>query len=174
VMTAQKIREKSAQIPNFPKLLEHHITHLVLSHHGNLELGSPKVPMTLEALLVHSIDLMDARVNSWLEFMSKDPNETWTELSKLYGRHLWKGTIPTIRNKGPVEGRRRRDEEKRRGAWRPAPTPDAKREAPDKREAPQKQPENTEPDLPADLSFRPLSEIAPEAPEPPTAKSSAS
>jgi 3'-5' exoribonuclease len=166
VMTAQKIREKSAQIPNFPKLLEYHITHLVLAHHGNLELGSPKVPMTLEALLVHSIDLMDARVNSWLEFMSKDPNEKWTELSKLYERHLWKGTIPTIRNKSPVEGRRRRDGGKRRGADQPAPTPEPKREFPEKKQ------ETKEPDLPADLSFRPLSEIAPEPPEPPSAQSS--
>jgi 3'-5' exoribonuclease len=170
VMTAQKIREKSAQIPNFPKLLEYHITHLVLAHHGNLELGSPKVPMTLEALLVHSIDLMDARVNSWLEFMTKDPNEKWTELSKLYERHLWKGTIPTIRNKSPVEGRRRRDRdgERRRGAGQPARTPDPKREVPEEK------PETKAADLPADLSFRPLSEIAPEAPEPPPAKSSAS
>jgi 3'-5' exoribonuclease len=160
VMTAQKIREKSSQIPNFPKLLEHHITHLVLAHHGSLELGSPKVPMTLEALLVHSIDLMDAQVNSWLEFMSRDPNEKWTELSKLYGRHLWKGPVPTVRNRGPVAGGKRRDGSKRRGPSQAAPVAEPKREIEDKKT------ETTEADLPSDLSFRPLSEIAPENPEP--------
>jgi 3'-5' exoribonuclease len=107
VMTAQKIREKASRIDGFPPALEHHLTHLVISHHGQLDWGSPKVPMTLEALLVHLIDTLDSRVASWLELMERDPNEKWTELSKLYDRHLWKGPLPTTRARGPVEPRRR-------------------------------------------------------------------
>ena len=79
VMTAQKIREKTLAIPGFPPALEHHITHLVLAHHGQLEYGSPKVPMTLEALIVHSLDSLDSRIASWLEAMARDPNDRWTE-----------------------------------------------------------------------------------------------
>jgi 3'-5' exoribonuclease len=81
VATAQAIHEKAAQISNFPRHLEQHITHLVLSHLGAPEQGSPKAPMTLEALLLHCIDLMDSRVASWME---------------------------TARHKAPVEGKPRR------------------------------------------------------------------
>jgi 3'-5' exoribonuclease len=105
VMTAQMIHMKASRIPNFPQLLEQHITHIVLAHHGQLEWGSPKVPMTLEALLVHYIDTIDSRVASWLEIMERDPNETWTESAKLYDRHLWKGPLPTERRRTPLDGR---------------------------------------------------------------------
>ena len=115
VMTAQQIHVKARAIPGFPKLLEQHITHIVLAHHGELEYGSPKVPVTLEAYLVHAIDSLDSRVASWLDIMAKDSNETWTETAKLYDRHLWKGPPPTARGKSPIEGRTRRS----RGESRP-------------------------------------------------------
>jgi 3'-5' exoribonuclease len=113
VMTAQRIHQKASQLPGFPKALEHHLTHLVLAHHGHLEYGSPKVPMTLEAHIVHAIDDLDSRIASWLELMARDPNENWTEASKLYERHLWKGPSPTIRGKSPIEGRKDRPSERR-------------------------------------------------------------
>lgn len=105
VMTAQAVREKASRIDGFPPLLEHHITHIVLAHHGQLEWGSPKPPMTLEALLVHLVDTIDSRVASWLEFMQRDPNDRWTENSRLYDRHLWKGPVPTSRGRAPVPPR---------------------------------------------------------------------
>jgi 3'-5' exoribonuclease len=108
VMTAQKIREKTARIPGFPRALEQHLTHLVLAHHGHLEYGSPKLPMTLEGQVVHLIDLLDSRVHSWLELMAKDTgsNERWTENTKLYDRQLWKAAPPTSRGRSPIEGRK--------------------------------------------------------------------
>lgn len=114
VLTAQAIREKAAHIPGFPPLLEAHVTHLVLAHHGHLEYGSPKVPMTLEAHVVHAIDALDSRIDSWLDLMARDPGETWTEQTKLYDRHLWKGPPPTARGRSPVEGRGRRSERRKR------------------------------------------------------------
>src|SRR5207253_1088705 len=76
---------------------------------------SPRLPMTLEALLVHLVDEMDSRVQSWLEIMSSDPRaDRWTESSKLYDRHLWKGPLPTSRGKSPVEGRRRQSNDRQR------------------------------------------------------------
>ena len=114
VLTAQAIHEKAAHIPGFPPLLEAHVTHLVLAHHGHLEYGSPKLPMTLEAYVVHAIDSLDSRIDSWLDLMSRDPGETWTEQTKLYDRHLWKGPAPTARGRSPVEGRGRRPEKRKR------------------------------------------------------------
>jgi len=119
VMTAQKIREKSSRLPHFPPLLEQHLTHLVLAHHGQLEYGSPKLPMTLEAYIVHMIDSLDSRVASWLEAMQRDPNEKWTEVVRHYDRHLWKGPVPTVRGRAPVEPRKRKEK-------RPKPPPSEK------------------------------------------------
>jgi len=118
VMTAQAIHAKAAAIPAFPKALEHHLTHLVLAHHGQLEHGSPKLPVTLEAYAVHAIDALDARLASWLELMAKDPSDTWTEPTRLTERHLWKGPPPTRAGRSPVEARRRR--KGRTGRERPA------------------------------------------------------
>ena len=114
VMTAQQIHAKASKIPGFPKLLEQHITHIVLAHHGQLEYGSPKLPMTLEAHIVHAIDSLDSRIASWLELMAKDSNPTWTEPTRLYERNLWKGPPPTARGKSPIEGRTRRPRERSR------------------------------------------------------------
>ena len=125
VMTAQAIRGKASRIPGFPPLLEAHLTHGVLAHHGQLEYGSPKVPMTLEAYVVHAIDSLDSRIDSWLDLMARDPGETWTEQTKLYDRHLWKGPSPTTRGRSPVEGRGKRAEKRKRqrGGTPPAPPP---------------------------------------------------
>lgn len=123
VLTAQAIREKAARIPGFPPLLEAHVTHLVLAHHGQLEYGSPKVPMTLEAYVVHAIDSLDSRIDSWLDLMARDPGENWTEQTKLYDRPLWKGPVPTHRGRSPVEGRGRRLEKRKRQRGPLSPTP---------------------------------------------------
>jgi 3'-5' exoribonuclease len=125
VMTAQKIREKASRIDGFPPMLEHHLTHIVLSHHGQMDWGSPKVPMTLEALLVHQIDTLDSRVASWLEIMERDPGVNWTENARLYDRHLWKGPSPTTRGRSPVEGRPGRRTRGKRGQGAGAGRPQA-------------------------------------------------
>ena len=157
VMTAQAIHQKAAQIPGFPQALENHITHLVLSHLGSPEHGSPKLPVTLEAMLLHSIDLMDSQVSSWLDLMEKDPNDKWTEPSKLYHRQLWKGVVPTARNKAPVEHRpRRRNGADRRKAGA------AVASATEPRGEGSTDEERREPSLPKDMTFKPLSEIAAE------------
>ena len=162
VMTAQKIREKAARIPHFPPPLEHHITHLVLAHHGHLEFGSPKLPMTLEALIVHIIDHLDSRIASWLELMAKDPNEKWADATRLYDRQLWKGPAPTQRGRSPLNGRgaRRKEgaERRRFRVFTPSATgAEGGSTAPSKAEEPRERKAASEP-APA-LSFKPLDEL---------------
>lgn len=91
VMTAQWIERKAAEIPGFPPPLKVHLTHLVAAHHGQLDFGSPKVPQTLEAMLVHALDELDSRVQSWTAIMDRDKGEEWTEYQRLYDRFLYKG-----------------------------------------------------------------------------------
>ncbi len=104
VMTAQWIHDKARRV-GVPKELEYHVVHLVLAHHGKLEYGSPKTPMTLEALLTHEIDELDSRVNSWLNLMGREGGtRRWTDSNNVYGQHIWRGTLPTVQaeKKGPA------------------------------------------------------------------------
>jgi 3'-5' exoribonuclease len=103
VMTAQWIHDKARRV-GVPRDLETHVVHLVLAHHGRLEYGSPKTPMTLEALLTHEIDELDSRVNSWLNLMGREGGtRRWTDSNNVYEQHIWRGTLPTaqVEKKGP-------------------------------------------------------------------------
>jgi 3'-5' exoribonuclease len=91
VLTLQWIHEKASRIPQFPRDLAMHLTHIVAAHHGQLEYGSPKVPQTLEAMLVHALDELDSRVQSWTMIMERDRGTEWTEYQKIYERFLFKG-----------------------------------------------------------------------------------
>jgi len=65
----EKIEEKIRQISDFPKDLSVLLKHLLLSHHGQYIYGSPKKPMTLEAVMLHHLDDMDAKVSGIQEFL---------------------------------------------------------------------------------------------------------
>ncbi len=104
VMTAQWVHDKARRV-GASRELEQHVVHMVLAHHGQLEFGSPKVPMTLEALLTHAIDEMDSRVNSWLNLMGREGgNRRWTDSNNVYEQPIWRGTLPTVQaeKKGPA------------------------------------------------------------------------
>jgi len=149
VMAAQRIHEKTSRIPGFPPLLSQHLTHIVLSHHGTPEWGSERLPLTLEAFLVHMADTIDSRMASFLEAMQRDQsgNEHWTELLRLHDRPMWKGPLPTARGKAPVEGRRREKERDR--------------EKDKERERKRAKPAEAKPEPAPKLAFKPLSELAP-------------
>ena len=103
VMAAQWIHDKARRI-GVPRELEQHVVHIVLSHHGKLEYGSPKTPTTLEALVTHFIDDLDSRINSWVGLMGREGgNRRWTDAQNIYGHHIWRGTLPTaqVEKKSP-------------------------------------------------------------------------
>jgi 3'-5' exoribonuclease len=58
------IEKKIAAIPDFPPALRLLVEHLVLSHHGKYEFGSPRLPMTPEAILLHYLDDLDAKMQT--------------------------------------------------------------------------------------------------------------
>ncbi len=70
------------------------LKHMLLSHHGEVEYGSPKVPMTLEALALHCLDLLDSKINAFELVLKADPNtdSPWTTYQPTLGRKLYKGT----------------------------------------------------------------------------------
>ena len=67
------IAEKLRAFPEFPAELRNLIEHMVLSHHGQLEFGSPKLPIFPEALLLHYLDDMDSKMECMRALIDKDP-----------------------------------------------------------------------------------------------------
>ena len=69
------------------------LKHIIISHHGQYEYGSPKLPMTLEAVALHQLDNLDAKLHSFHQQMRDDPNveSAWTHFNAGLGRKLFKG-----------------------------------------------------------------------------------
>jgi 3'-5' exoribonuclease len=91
-LTAEMIDKKIQGLPDFPESLAILLKHLVLSHHGEYVFGSPKRPKTLEALLLHHLDDLDAKMNaftSWIEKERESPSR-WTSYHKLFDRFILK------------------------------------------------------------------------------------
>lgn len=79
----------------FPPDLLLRLKHIVVSHHGTLEHGSPKQPMTPEAMFVHSADNLDTRMHMLLREIKDDrQNATaWTPFNTALGRKIYKGRM---------------------------------------------------------------------------------
>jgi 3'-5' exoribonuclease len=76
-----------------PRELMLRLQHMILSHHGTLEWGSPRVPMTPEAMLLHVIDMMDTRMHQVARELKEDKNgpSAWTPYNHNLGRRFYKG-----------------------------------------------------------------------------------
>ncbi|MCE5212209.1 MAG: HD domain-containing protein [Deltaproteobacteria bacterium] len=95
VMGVEMINQKIAAIENFPQQLALELRHIILSHHGEFEFGSPKRPKTLEALVVHYIDDLDAKFNAFQTFMNDSPDNDsdWTAYNRFLERFLYKKRV---------------------------------------------------------------------------------
>jgi 3'-5' exoribonuclease len=68
------------------------VKHMIVSHHGAREFGSPEPPKTIEAVLLNYIDEIDSRVNAIREFMAADDTDaSWTAYHRLLERQFYKG-----------------------------------------------------------------------------------
>ena len=76
----------------FPDRLLLELKHLIISHHGRYEYGSSKLPMTLEAIALHQLDNLDAKLASFTQLMTDCPNtdSNWTQYFSQIGRKLFK------------------------------------------------------------------------------------
>ena len=82
---------KCSTLADFPPKLKTLVEHLILSHHGKYEFGSPKLPSFPEALLLHYLDDMDSKLESMRAEISADQNERdWTPYNRSLERSLLK------------------------------------------------------------------------------------
>ncbi|MEM0926070.1 MAG: HD domain-containing protein [Planctomycetota bacterium] len=79
---------------DFPRELRLHLEHMIVSHHGQLEFGSPRVPATLEAVALHHIDNLDAKLVWFDSLIDSDltSDGNWTNYIPAIGRKLWKSS----------------------------------------------------------------------------------
>lgn len=86
------VREAANGISGFPLELRSQIEHLVASHHGVREYGSPVEPKTIEAFILASVDELDAKLNQVRRAIAEDPSDDeFTAWNKRLGRVLYKG-----------------------------------------------------------------------------------
>jgi 3'-5' exoribonuclease len=98
IIGVEMLAERVAKVPEltgdpFPKELLLRLKHMILSHHGTYEFGSPKLPMTPEAIALHHLDNLDAKVHSFTRDIRDDrTSSSWTPFSNSLQRRLFKGT----------------------------------------------------------------------------------
>jgi 3'-5' exoribonuclease len=81
-----RVRRLIERLDGFPPALEQGLEHIILSHHGSLEHGSPVVPCTREATLVHMIDNLGGRLGSFDRLQRQLPaGEQWSAYDKVIG-----------------------------------------------------------------------------------------
>jgi 3'-5' exoribonuclease len=69
------------------------VKHMIASHHGQYEFGSPKLPMTLEAIALHHLDHMDAKLASTIQLLQAEASIEggWTQYQQAHGRKFFRG-----------------------------------------------------------------------------------
>ncbi len=108
VLGVLMVEEKLKSLKDFPSELALRLKHLILSHHGEFDFGSPKRPKFLEAFALHLVDDMDAKINGLGRLLKDDRQEgSWTVFNNLFQRYLFKGdSSAQADNKGDdIEGK---------------------------------------------------------------------
>ena len=90
IIELEMLHEKLSHIPGFPDELKILIEHLIISHHGQYEFGSPKLPMFPEALMLHYLDDLDSKMESMrAQFERESELDTaWTSYNPSLARPL--------------------------------------------------------------------------------------
>ncbi|MBU1450340.1 MAG: HD domain-containing protein [Proteobacteria bacterium] len=97
VLGLRMLEDKLAGIKDFPANLAEHLRHMIISHHGAYEFGSPRKPKTAEALVLNFIDDLDAKMAMAAAARRSAGPGHWSEYHRLLERFLYVGP-------GPLEG----------------------------------------------------------------------
>jgi len=93
VLGAQMVETKIREVGNFPPQDALLLGHLLLSHHGQYEYGSPKRPKTVEAVILNFLDDLDSKINGVQSHIDRNTagESAWTSYHRLYDRYFFKG-----------------------------------------------------------------------------------
>jgi 3'-5' exoribonuclease len=90
IIELEMLQAKIAKLPDFPPELKTLLEHLIISHHGQYEFGSPKLPMFPEALMLHYMDDLDSKMESMRAHFEREAESEsdWTTYNASLGRTL--------------------------------------------------------------------------------------
>ena len=91
-MGAEMVSRNAASIEGFPEKLLSELKHCILAHHGELEFGSPKPPMLVEAYALHLADNTDAKIETFTEAVEGKENDRWLGMNRPLGANIRKTT----------------------------------------------------------------------------------
>ncbi|PZC52834.1 MULTISPECIES: 3'-5' exoribonuclease YhaM family protein [unclassified Mesotoga] len=92
VMGIEMIGRAISRIQGFPRYLQTEIKHLLLSHHGEMEWGSPVIPKTTEAIVLHMADDLDSKVAQFREIEEREFNgstSSWSNYDRFLNRRVF-------------------------------------------------------------------------------------
>jgi len=103
VIELEMLQSRIAKIPGFPEELKTLLEHLIISHHGQYEFGSPKLPMFPEALMLHYLDDLDSKLESMRAHFEREAESesSWTSYNSSLGRTLL-NTAKFLKKPGPA------------------------------------------------------------------------
>ncbi|MBZ5721529.1 MAG: HD domain-containing protein [Acidobacteriia bacterium] len=108
IIELEMLQAKLALLPDFPDELKTLVEHLIISHHGQYDFGSPKLPMFPEALMLHYLDDLDSKMESMRAHFEReaDQENAWTSYNASLGRPLLNTTKflekKTVRPQSPA------------------------------------------------------------------------
>ncbi|MBN2809192.1 MAG: HD domain-containing protein [Deltaproteobacteria bacterium] len=105
MLGVRMIQDKAATLKGFPAATLMLLEHLILSHHGEYEYGSPKRPKTQEAILLNFIDDLDAKITAVNSHMkaAKNTEAEWSDFHRLFGRAFYLGSQERLLESGSEE-----------------------------------------------------------------------
>ncbi|MBS1766726.1 MAG: HD domain-containing protein [Acidobacteria bacterium] len=95
-METQWIHRAADRIEGFPVELRMQLLHIVLSHHGRLEYGSPVLPKTPEALVVHYLDDLDGKLEVMFRALREPGGGAWSAYERALDRMIYKRRWPKV------------------------------------------------------------------------------
>ena len=91
VIGCEMLNARIAKIEGFPRNLQVELQHLIVSHHGEYQFGSPVLPKSLEAIVLNFVDNLDAQTNAYSRVVEETRNKrtNWSEYLAMIERQIW-------------------------------------------------------------------------------------
>jgi len=104
IIELEMLQAKLAKLPGFPEELKTLLEHMIISHHGQYDFGSPKLPMFPEALMLHYLDDLDSKMEAMRAHFEREAEleGPWTSYNASLGRPLLDSNKFVKRDKAPA------------------------------------------------------------------------
>ncbi len=89
VMGCLEAEKRMGALPDFPTETRRQVLHLIISHHGQREFGSPVLPATPEALALHHIDNLDAKIRAAADTSPQPGDDAWSDYQRMLGVRIY-------------------------------------------------------------------------------------